>query len=35
MTKLEKKQEVIEKQLDFLDIEKIREYTSAIGWQKR
>ena len=29
MTKLEKKQEVIEKQLDFLDIEKIREYTKC------
>ena len=29
MTKLEKKQEVIEKQLDFLDIEKIREYTNC------
>lgn len=29
MTKLEKKQEVIEKHLDFLDIEKIREYTKC------
>ena len=29
MTKLEKKQEVIEKQLDFLDMEKIREYTNC------